>query len=47
LPTAAGGPSSVNAAIASGERRETDAAFRHLDHVVARRDPCLIQLGVD
>jgi DNA-binding winged helix-turn-helix (wHTH) protein len=47
LPTPAGGPSAVNAAISSGERGETDAAFRHLDRVMERRDPCLVHLAVD
>jgi hypothetical protein len=47
LPTAAGGPSVVNAAIASGERRETELAFQYLDQVIARRDPCLVYLAVD
>jgi DNA-binding winged helix-turn-helix (wHTH) protein/cytochrome c-type biogenesis protein CcmH/NrfG len=47
LPTPAGGPSAVNAALSCGERGETDAAFRHLDRVMARRDPCLVHLAVD
>jgi DNA-binding winged helix-turn-helix (wHTH) protein len=47
LPTPAGGPSARNAAVSSGERGETDAAFRHLDRVMARRDPCLVHLAVD
>jgi Flp pilus assembly protein TadD len=47
LPTPAGGPSAVNSAVASGERGEMDAAFRHLDRVIMRRDPCLVHLAVD
>jgi tetratricopeptide (TPR) repeat protein len=47
LPTAAGGPSVVNAAITSGERGERDAAFRHLDRAICRREPCIVQLAVD
>jgi DNA-binding winged helix-turn-helix (wHTH) protein len=47
LPTAAGGPSVVNAAIASGERRETELAFQYLNQAIARRDPCLVYLAVD
>ena len=47
LPTAAGGASAINAAIASGERGERDAAFRHLDGAIRRRESCLIHLAVD
>jgi tetratricopeptide (TPR) repeat protein len=47
LPTAAGGASAINAAIASGERGERDAAFRHLDRAMSRRESCLIHLAVD
>jgi DNA-binding winged helix-turn-helix (wHTH) protein len=47
LPTPGGGPSAVTAAVSSGARGDTDAAFRSLDRVIARRDPCLVHLAVD
>ena len=47
LPGPAGGPSVINAAISSGERGESDTAFRQLDRAIKRRDASLAHLGVD